>query len=116
MKVHSKVLERATALRNAGRDIINLGIGQPDFLTPPHINEAAIRAIRDGQHGYTSTNGIIDLREAISKDIYSRFNVNVSPDLIIITPGGKLHNIYGYFNVRKTGCRNNLSRSRFPDL
>ena len=47
------VLARAGALAAAGRDIINLGIGQPDFRTPEHICEAAVRAIRDGAHGYT---------------------------------------------------------------
>ena len=52
------VLARATELQRQGRDIINLGIGQPDFLTPPHIVEAAVKALRDGQHGYTPANGI----------------------------------------------------------
>ena len=47
------VLARATALSQQGRDIINLGIGQPDFRTPDHIVEAAIKAMRDGHHGYT---------------------------------------------------------------
>ncbi|MGD9740992.1 MAG: pyridoxal phosphate-dependent aminotransferase, partial [Bauldia sp.] len=47
------VLARATELQAAGRDIINLGIGQPDFRTPDHIVEAAIKALRDGHHGYT---------------------------------------------------------------
>src|SRR5690606_25669109 len=45
------VLARATALAHEGRDIVNLGIGQPDFQTPPHIVEAAIKALRDGHHG-----------------------------------------------------------------
>ena len=45
------VLARATALAAQGRDIVNLGIGQPDFPTPPHIVEAAVKALRDGQHG-----------------------------------------------------------------
>ena len=45
------VLARATELGRQGRDIINLGIGQPDFSTPPHIVEAAVKALRDGHHG-----------------------------------------------------------------
>ena len=47
------VLARAAELTRQGRDIINLGIGQPDFKTPPHIVEAAVKALRDGEHGYT---------------------------------------------------------------
>ena len=46
-------LARATELANSGMDVINLGIGQPDFQTPGHIVEAAIKALRDGHHGYT---------------------------------------------------------------
>ncbi len=83
------VLARATALSAQGRDIINLGIGQPDFPTPPHIVEAAIKALRDGQHGYTPANGILALREAVVRRIASTTGATVSPDNIVITPGGK---------------------------
>src|SRR5918998_1486907 len=58
------VLARATELASRGRDIINLGIGQPDFPTPPHIVEAAIKALRDGHHGYTPAVGVSPLRQA----------------------------------------------------
>ena len=51
------VLARAAQLSAQGKDIINLGIGQPDFPTPPHIVEAAIKALKDGHHGYTPANG-----------------------------------------------------------
>ena len=54
------------------REIINLGIGQPDFLTPDHIVEAGIRALRDGHHGYTQASGIPKLREAVCFDLYKR--------------------------------------------
>jgi aspartate aminotransferase len=60
------VLARATELSRLGRDVINLGIGQPDFLTPPHIVEAAIKALREGHHGYTPAAGILQLREAVA--------------------------------------------------
>ena len=60
------VLARATELQRAGKDIINLGIGQPDFPTPPHIVEAAVKALRDGAHGYTPATGILPLREAVA--------------------------------------------------
>ncbi len=83
------VLARANALAAQGRDIINLGIGQPDFRTPDHVAEAAIKAIRDGHHGYTAANGIPQLREAVAADLHARFKVNVSPDEVMIMPGGK---------------------------
>ncbi len=84
------VLARATALMRAGKDVINLGIGQPDFATPDNITEAAIKAIRDGHHGYTPANGILALREAVAADLDRRFKVGVSPEEVMIVPGGKV--------------------------
>src|ERR1700756_4958708 len=83
------VLARATALAAQGRDIINLGIGQPDFRTPDHIVEAAVKALRDGHHGYTPASGILAVREAVAADLYQRFAVTVSPEAVMIMPGGK---------------------------
>src|SRR6476646_7797634 len=83
------VLARATMLAAQGRDIINLGIGQPDFCTPDFIVEAAVKALRDGQHGYTPAVGIAPLREAVAADLHKRFKVTVSPDEVMILPGGK---------------------------
>jgi aspartate aminotransferase len=84
------VLAKAAELQRQGRDIINLGIGQPDFLTPPHIVEAAVKALHDGQHGYTAATGILPLREAVGADLKRRHGVDVSPDLVLIVPGGKV--------------------------
>jgi hypothetical protein len=84
------VLARATELAGQGKDIINLGIGQPDFRTPDHIVEAAIKALRDGHHGYTPANGIKPLREAVAADIHRRLAIEVSPDRVVIVPGGKV--------------------------
>jgi len=84
------VLARATELARSGRDIVNLGIGQPDFPTPPHIVEAGIQALRDGHHGYTPATGILPLREAVAADLHRRFQVKVSPDSVLIVPGGKV--------------------------
>jgi aspartate/methionine/tyrosine aminotransferase len=83
------VLARANALAAQGRDIINLGIGQPDFRTPDFIVEAAIKALRDGHHGYTPATGIPALREAVAADLNKRFAVEVNPDSVMIMPGGK---------------------------
>jgi len=84
------VLARATALASQGRDIVNLGIGQPDFPTPSHIVEAGVKALRDGHHGYTPATGILPLREAVAADLHKRFAVEVPPDLVMIVPGGKV--------------------------
>src|ERR1700712_4074523 len=84
------VLARATALAAQGRDVINLGIGQPDFRTPEHIVEAAVKALRDGHHGYTPAVGILPLREAVAADLHRRFKVEVAPDTVMIMPGGKV--------------------------
>ncbi len=83
------VLARATQLIAQGRDVINLGIGQPDFRTPDFIVEAAVKALRDGHHGYTPAVGIAPLREAVAADLHKRFKVTVSPDEVMIMPGGK---------------------------
>ena len=84
------VLARANALAAQGMDMINLGIGQPDFPTPPHIVEAAVKALRDGHHGYTAATGIPELREAVAADLDRRFGAEVSPDNVLIVPGGKV--------------------------
>lgn len=84
------VLAHANKLASEGRDIINLGIGQPDFQTPEHIVEAAVKALRDGHHGYTAANGIPELRHGVAKDIDRRLGLEVDPDKVLIVPGGKV--------------------------
>ncbi len=84
------VLAKAEKLSQSGKDIINLGIGQPDFKTPKHICDAAILAINNGNHGYTPANGILPLRIAVAADLKNRQNVNINPDNILILPGGKV--------------------------
>ncbi len=83
------VLARAQKLAAQGHDIINLGIGQPDFSTPEHIVEAGIKALRDGHHGYTPANGLPQLREAVARDLNRRHSVEVNPDNVVAVPGGK---------------------------
>ncbi len=83
------VLARATALAAEGKDIVNLGIGQPDFKTPAHIVEAAIKALRDGHHGYTPATGLLATREAVVRRTLSTTGVEVSPENVMILPGGK---------------------------
>ncbi len=84
------VLAKAAALAATGREVVNLGIGQPDFPTPPHIVEAAVKALRDGQHGYTPANGVKPLREAVAADLAKRYGAEISPERVLIVPGGKV--------------------------
>ena len=83
------VLSRAQKLAAEGHDIINLGIGQPDFRTPEHIVQAGIQALQDGHHGYTPANGLPQLREAVAQDLHHRHGATVNPDNVIVVPGGK---------------------------
>lgn len=83
------VLARAGALSASGKDIINLGIGQPDFRTPEHIVEAGMKALRDGAHGYTPSMGLMSLRETVAEDALQRYGVRPDVNRIQIVPGGK---------------------------
>ena len=84
------VLGRAGELEAQGRSVVNLGIGQPDFQSPPHVVEAAVKALRDGHHGYTPAAGIAPLREAVAADIARRLAVEVDPGQVMVVPGGKV--------------------------
>ena len=84
--------EKAREMERRGRKIYRLDIGEPDFDTPEHIKEAAVKAIREGFTHYTSSRGILELREAISEDLKTR-GIDAGPDEILVTPGAK-HAIY----------------------
>src|SRR5512147_1415080 len=71
----------------AGPDSINLGLGQPDFDTPQHIKDAAVKAIQEGKTGYTTNNGIPELRAAISRKFRRENNLKYHPDQMIVTAG-----------------------------
>jgi aspartate aminotransferase len=71
----------------AGPDSINMGLGQPDFDTPQHIKDAAIKAIQEGKTGYTTGNGIPELRAAISKKFKNENGLKYHPDQLIVTAG-----------------------------
>lgn len=84
-----EVLSRAKALERQGRSIVHLEIGEPDFDTPPNIVEAAVNALRAGWTHYGPSAGLIELREAIAQDVSSSREVEVSPDEVVVVPGGK---------------------------
>ena len=109
-----EVLARAKALEAQGRSIINLGIGQPDFQTPEHIVEAAIKALRDGHHGYTPANGIPELREAVAADIDRRLEVAVDPDDVVIVPGGKVTMFFAVLCFGEPGAEIIYPNPGFP--
>ena len=81
------VLEKAVSMQEAGIDVIHLEVGEPDFDTPASIKEAAMKAQAANQSHYTHSLGIIELRKAIADDYHKRYNVQVSPDQIILTAG-----------------------------
>ncbi len=84
-----EVLARARALERAGREIVHLEIGEPDFDTPAHIKEAAKQALDAGATHYGPSAGLPELREAIAKHIAETRGVSVSPDEVVVTPGAK---------------------------
>ncbi|MDD1681129.1 MAG: pyridoxal phosphate-dependent aminotransferase [Methanoregula sp.] len=71
----------------AGPGSINLGLGQPDFDTPQHIKDAAIKAIQEGKTGYTTNNGLPELRAAISKKFKNENGIKYHPDQLLVTAG-----------------------------
>ena len=109
-----EVLARAKALEDEGRDIINLGIGQPDFKTPDHIVEAAVKALRDGHHGYTPAGGIPELRRAVAADIAHHRGVTVDPASIIIVPGGKVTMFFAMLMLGEAGAEIIYPNPGFP--
>jgi aspartate aminotransferase len=109
-----EVLARANALAASGKDIINLGIGQPDFQTPGHIVEAAAKALRDGHHGYTPANGIPQLREAVAADIAKYRGVEVDPANVMIVPGGKVTMFFAILMFGEPGAEIIYPNPGFP--
>lgn len=92
-----EILSLANELEQKGEDIIHLEVGQPDFNTPQHIKEAAEKALERGETGYTPSNGIPELREALAQYLSER-GINRKPDEIIVTPGAK-HSLFSAMTV-----------------
>jgi aspartate/methionine/tyrosine aminotransferase len=109
-----EVLARAKALEAKGKSVINLGIGQPDFQTPRHIVEAAIKALRDGHHGYTPANGIPQLREAVAADLHRRYGATVDPAYVLIVPGGKVTMFFAILMFGEAGAEIMYPNPGFP--
>ncbi|MBL7996624.1 pyridoxal phosphate-dependent aminotransferase [bacterium] len=96
--------ERAKSLRDAGQDVIDLTIGEPDFPTPPHIIRAGYRAMIKGHTKYTNSRGIIELRKAIAQKLENENELLYSADTeIIVTPGGKQAIMYAVLALINPG-------------
>jgi aspartate aminotransferase len=84
------VSAKAKAMKAAGVDVVGFGAGEPDFKTPPHICEAAVKAIRDGHHGYVvPSSGLAELKSAVADYLKRTCGLCYEPEQVIITCGGK---------------------------
>lgn len=84
-----QVLAKANELERAGREIIHLEIGQPDYPTFENVSNAGIEAIKTGKTRYTPPSGVPTLREALAIDAGKRRGISISPDEVVVAPGGK---------------------------
>lgn len=97
------VLKEVNDLRAEGKDIVNFCIGQPDFDTPSYIKQAAIKALEDGKTGYTASNGIPELREAVATYLSNSRDTDVKPDSVVIANGAKPFIGYAILSVTEHG-------------
>ena len=84
-----EVLAKAKGLEAQGKDIVHLEIGQPDFITPANISEAAFKAMKEGHTGYGPSAGLLEFREVIAEHISETRGVEIHPDEVTVTPGAK---------------------------
>ncbi|HSW32409.1 MAG TPA: aminotransferase class I/II-fold pyridoxal phosphate-dependent enzyme, partial [Steroidobacteraceae bacterium] len=98
------VLAEVNALIRAGKDIVSFCIGQPDFPTPAHIQDAAVAAIRGGKHGYTPSAGIDELRAAAAASMSRARGFDIAPDEVVIGAGAKPFIAYAIASVTDHGA------------
>jgi aspartate/methionine/tyrosine aminotransferase len=98
------VLAEVNELVRAGRDVISFCIGQPDFHTPVNIQDAAIKAIREGKHGYTPSAGIVELRQAVAREISATRGIAVDANDVVIAAGAKPFIGYTVLSVTDYGA------------
>ncbi|MCF6301354.1 MAG: pyridoxal phosphate-dependent aminotransferase, partial [Proteobacteria bacterium] len=89
---------KAAELKRAGKDVIGLGAGEPDFDTPNHIKQAAIKAIQDGQTKYTAVDGTPELKQAIIGKLKRENHIDYEPSEILVSCGAK-HSIFNLLNA-----------------
>ncbi len=98
------VLAEVNKLLREGRDIISFCIGQPDFHTPVNIQDAAVKAIREGKHGYTPSAGILELRQAVARNMSRSRGIDVQPDDVVVGAGAKPFIGYTVLSVTDHGA------------
>ncbi|HEY6864482.1 MAG TPA: pyridoxal phosphate-dependent aminotransferase [Burkholderiales bacterium] len=97
------VLAEVNELARRGKDIISFCIGQPDFHTPANVQDAAVRAIREGKHGYTPSAGIVELREAAASYMGAMRGLTISPDHVVVGAGAKPFIAYAILSTTDHG-------------
>jgi aspartate/methionine/tyrosine aminotransferase len=110
-----EVLAKAKQLERQGRSVIHFEIGEPDWDTPDHIKEAAIKALREGFTHYTPSAGIPELRQAIAEKVLQERGVHLDYESqILITPGAKPNLLYAIFSLANPGDRVLIPDPSFP--
>lgn len=107
------VFSRARALERSGKHVLHLELGAPDVAAPPHVTEAAIRALRDGDARYVVPEGIPELREAIAADTRSR-GVDATAENVLVTPSAKTALFYALIATVEEGCEVLVPDPGFP--
>src|SRR5712664_4272588 len=97
------VLAEVNELVREGRDIISFCIGQPDFHTPANVQDAAVRAVREGRHGYTPSAGIAELREAAARYMGKMRGLSIRPEDVVIGGGAKPFIAYAILSTTDYG-------------
>ncbi len=98
-----KVLMKAQALEAKGMDVVHLQIGEPDFVTPKNICDAAVKAVGEGQTHYCNSQGIVPLRVEIAREIERTRGVSVGPERVVVTPGAKPIMFYSIMALLEEG-------------
>jgi len=109
-----EVLARAKQLEREGRNIIHLQIGEPDFDTPKNVVEAGAKALRDGFTHYGPAPGLPELREAVAEQVARSRGVDVSPEEVVVVPGGKPIMFFLMLAVLEDGCEAAYPNPGFP--
>ncbi|MDP3063028.1 MAG: pyridoxal phosphate-dependent aminotransferase [Chloroflexota bacterium] len=109
-----EVLAKARALEAQGKDIVHLEIGEPDFATPPHIVEAAVKALRDGYTHYGPSAGLPEVREAIVRNVNRWRGTSFKPHQVIVTPGAKPIMFYTLLAMAERGAEVVYPNPGFP--
>lgn len=97
------VLAEVNELIRRGKDVISFCIGQPDFHTPANVQDAAVRAVREGKHGYTPSAGIVELREAAARYMGKMRGLSIRPEDVVVGGGAKPFIAYSILSVTDYG-------------